>query len=187
MCNLVGISGKYIAPLAPEGGYKACIRLDICERLFKLGPQRRVTSILLYAELRGLDDQDAVGRKPSLDCSIELFAVKRQRRRDLVLVTEVQNDNVESVLAGCDKGLTVLIAQIDARIVECPLVPLRQKQLAVFYEFTVDAPKSFASRFTGQYTMRPTEGPMFEYACHEGNYAKENTLKAIRHLEAEGR
>ena len=33
--------------------------------------------------------------------------------------------------------------------------------------------------------MRSSEGPMFEYACHEGNYAMPGMLKGARLLDAE--
>jgi len=33
--------------------------------------------------------------------------------------------------------------------------------------------------------LRATEGPMFEYACHEANYAMPGMLKGARLLEAE--
>jgi hypothetical protein len=32
--------------------------------------------------------------------------------------------------------------------------------------------------------MRKMEGPLFEYACHEGNYAMEDILKGARAEEA---
>jgi hypothetical protein len=32
--------------------------------------------------------------------------------------------------------------------------------------------------------MRPTEGDLFEYACHEGNYGMENILQYARDAEA---
>jgi hypothetical protein len=28
--------------------------------------------------------------------------------------------------------------------------------------------------------MKKAEGPLFEYACHEGNYSMTNTLSAVR-------
>ena len=33
--------------------------------------------------------------------------------------------------------------------------------------------------------MTQIEGPMYEYACHEGNYAMTNMLKGARFKEAE--
>ena len=33
--------------------------------------------------------------------------------------------------------------------------------------------------------MRKSENPMYEYACHEGNYGMEGTLSGARALERE--
>ena len=39
------------------------------------------------------------------------------------------------------------------------------------YAYTVDDPVTFTRRFTAVQTMKASDGPLFEYACHEGNYA----------------
>lgn len=48
------------------------------------------------------------------------------------------------------------------------------------YTFTVDDPTTFVSRWTGAAPMTPMAGPIFEYACHEGNYAMEHILRGAR-------
>jgi hypothetical protein len=50
------------------------------------------------------------------------------------------------------------------------------------YQFTVDDPKTFTRPFTVSKPMnRETGGTLvFEYACHEGNYAMTNMLKGAR-------
>jgi hypothetical protein len=57
------------------------------------------------------------------------------------------------------------------------------------YEFTVDDPTAFARPWTAAVPMTRTEGPLFEYACHEGNYGMTNLLKGARAAEqgTEGR
>ena len=57
------------------------------------------------------------------------------------------------------------------------------------YEFTVDDPTAFTKPWTAAVPMTATEGPIFEYACHEGNYGMTNVLKGARAAEkaAEGR
>jgi hypothetical protein len=57
------------------------------------------------------------------------------------------------------------------------------------YEFTVDDPTSFARSWTAAIPMTRTRGPIFEYACHEGNYGMTNLLRGARAEEkaAEGR
>ena len=38
---------------------------------------------------------------------------------------------------------------------------------------------------TGEYTWRATDEPIYEYACHEGNYALPAVLRGARVAEAE--
>ena len=53
----------------------------------------------------------------------------------------------------------------------------------LLYEFTVDDPTTFTRPFTAAIPMLKTEGPMFEYACHEGNYGMFNLLAGARAQE----
>jgi hypothetical protein len=53
----------------------------------------------------------------------------------------------------------------------------------IVYEFTVDDPSTFARSWKGSVPMTRTKGPVFEYACHEGNYALEGILKGAREGE----
>ena len=48
------------------------------------------------------------------------------------------------------------------------------------YEFTVDDPETWARPWTAVVPMTKTQDPMFEYACHEGNYAMEGILSWAR-------
>ena len=48
------------------------------------------------------------------------------------------------------------------------------------YEFTVDDPDIWEAPWTARVPLRKTEGPVFEYACHEGNYGLVNILSAAR-------
>lgn len=51
------------------------------------------------------------------------------------------------------------------------------------YEFTIDDPTTWTRSWSGEVPMISTEGPMFEYACHEGNRDIQNILKIHRNLE----
>jgi hypothetical protein len=55
------------------------------------------------------------------------------------------------------------------------------------YQFTVDDPQSFARPWSGEIPMKKTAGPLFEYACHEGNLSMENTLSTARDEEKAAR
>jgi hypothetical protein len=52
------------------------------------------------------------------------------------------------------------------------------------YEVTVDDPDTWARSWTAALDLRPQLSGMFEYACHEGNYAMKNMLTASRVGEA---
>ena len=53
----------------------------------------------------------------------------------------------------------------------------------LLYEFTVTDPKTWTRPWTVQVPMTKTEGPLYEYACHEGNYGMEGLLKGARAVE----
>ncbi len=54
------------------------------------------------------------------------------------------------------------------------------------YEFTVDDPTTWTRPWTAVIFMRPAPGTglMYEFACHEGNYALEYALRGARTQEA---
>jgi hypothetical protein len=56
----------------------------------------------------------------------------------------------------------------------------RTDQDTLLYQFTVDDPQSFARPWSGEIPMKKVEGPIFEYACHEGNLSMENILGIAR-------
>jgi hypothetical protein len=62
----------------------------------------------------------------------------------------------------------------------------RTAEDTLLYQFTVDDPQSFTRPWSGEIPMKKVEGPVFEYACHEGNYSMENILSAAR-VEERGR
>ncbi len=51
---------------------------------------------------------------------------------------------------------------------------------AIDYEFTVVDPTVWEAPWTVSLPMTAIDGPLFEYACHEGNYALENILAGAR-------
>ena len=55
----------------------------------------------------------------------------------------------------------------------------------LLYEFTVDDPKTWSKPWSGQYPWPASENRVFEYACHEGNYALGNIMRGARLLEKE--
>ena len=52
------------------------------------------------------------------------------------------------------------------------------------YGFTVEDPTTWTAPWTVELPMRRSDLPIFEYACHEGNYGMEGTLSGARHVES---
>ncbi len=55
------------------------------------------------------------------------------------------------------------------------------------YSFTVEDPSVWTAPFSGEYAWPRSPNKVFEYACHETNYALEGIMKGARLLEAEFR
>jgi hypothetical protein len=56
----------------------------------------------------------------------------------------------------------------------------RQADDRILYQFTVDDPATWATSWSGEMPMAKIDGPIFEYACHEGNYGMRNNLSGAR-------
>ena len=50
----------------------------------------------------------------------------------------------------------------------------------IVYRFTVEDPLTWDRPWTAEMPMKETIGPLFEHACHEGNYGLYNTLVGAR-------
>ena len=53
----------------------------------------------------------------------------------------------------------------------------------ILYEFTVDDPTTYSEPWGGEIPFRPLNDRLYEYACHEGNYALSNILGGERYQE----
>jgi hypothetical protein len=61
----------------------------------------------------------------------------------------------------------------------------RTDRNTILYQFTVDDPSTWERPWSGEYTWIATTEPIYEYACHEANYAMQGILKGERLLDAE--
>jgi hypothetical protein len=52
------------------------------------------------------------------------------------------------------------------------------------YEFRVEDPETWTMPWSGEMAIRRIEGPIYEYACHEGNYGLANILRGARVAES---
>ena len=55
------------------------------------------------------------------------------------------------------------------------------------YEFTVEDETSWTQPWSVEIPMVRTDGPMYEYTCHEGNYGMVNTLRGARRADGDSR
>jgi hypothetical protein len=55
----------------------------------------------------------------------------------------------------------------------------------ILYRATIDDPSTYSKQWTLEYPFLATAGPVYEYACHEGNYAMPDILGGARKLESE--
>jgi hypothetical protein len=53
----------------------------------------------------------------------------------------------------------------------------------ILYKFTIDDPTTFTKQWSGEVPFEATEEMIYEYACHEGNYALSNVLSGERAQE----
>lgn len=57
----------------------------------------------------------------------------------------------------------------------------------LLYRFTVEDPSTWEKSWTGEYTWPATDDQLYEYACHEANYALSNILSGARQREREAK
>ncbi|MFM1897308.1 MAG: hypothetical protein RLZZ385_2382 [Pseudomonadota bacterium] len=61
----------------------------------------------------------------------------------------------------------------------------RYSETEVVYRFTVEDSNLYSQPWTAELSYHATEGPVYEYACHEGNYALPGILAGARRQEME--
>jgi hypothetical protein len=84
------------------------------------------------------------------------------------LVVDTTNFNDQTAFRGADENLHLV-----ERFTRTAADTIR-------YEFTVDDPTAFTKPWSAQLPMHTGVGPIYEYACHEGNYDLMNILKGAR-------
>jgi hypothetical protein len=55
----------------------------------------------------------------------------------------------------------------------------------ILYRATIEDPTTFTKEWTIEYPFVATPGPVYEYACHEGNYAMQDILGGARRMESQ--
>jgi hypothetical protein len=87
------------------------------------------------------------------------------------LVVDTINFLRETSLTGStrDTRLVERFTRVDDETIKC--------------EFTVSDPNSYTQPWSAMFPLVRSEGPLYEYACHEGNYAMTNILAGARAQE----
>ncbi|HWF07677.1 MAG TPA: hypothetical protein VG297_04385 [Bryobacteraceae bacterium] len=90
------------------------------------------------------------------------------------LVIDTTNFSDRSSFRGSDENLHVVerLSRADAGTLK--------------YEFTVTDPTVWEKSWSGEMPIAKIDGPLFEYACTEGNYGMRNNLSGARADEAKG-
>jgi hypothetical protein len=89
------------------------------------------------------------------------------------LVVDTTNFNDKTQFRGSTSGLHVVerFTRIDAS--------------SLLYQFTVEDPATWESAWSGEYIWPATDDPIYEYACHENNYALEGILRGARYRDSQ--
>ncbi|HLK48001.1 MAG TPA: hypothetical protein VKT49_07695 [Bryobacteraceae bacterium] len=90
------------------------------------------------------------------------------------LVVETTNFTGKTRFRGSDENLRVVekFRRVDAHTLD--------------YQFTIDDPTAFTKPWTADIPMTRGDGALYEYACHEGNYAMTDILSGARAQEKRG-
>ena len=110
--------------------------------------------------------------RPQLPATLrQWMGDSRGRWEGNTLVVETTNFNDEKDFRGAGGGMHLLelFTRVDAD--------------TLLYEFRVSDPESLASPWTAQIPMKRNTFPIYEYACHEGNYGIYGTLSGARAIE----
>ncbi|MBV9396628.1 MAG: hypothetical protein JO062_01525 [Bryobacterales bacterium] len=114
--------------------------------------------------------------RPHLPSNVrEWFGDSRGHWEGDTLVVETTNFTDKSPFHGSDENMK-LIEKFT-----------RTGPDTILYEFTVNDPTVFTKPWTGQVPMNRMQGPIIEYACHEGNYAMSGMLAGARADEERSR
>ena len=89
------------------------------------------------------------------------------------LVVDTTNFNDQTLFEGASPNLHVIerFRRVDAN--------------TILYRVTIDDPSTFTKQWTMEYPFVAAPGPVYEYACHEGNYAMSDILGGARKADAE--
>jgi hypothetical protein len=114
--------------------------------------------------------------RPHLPSAVRLLLGDSRGRWDAdTLVVETTNFSDKTTVRGSGPGL-----KLTERFT-------REGPSTLLYQFTVDDPASFTKPWTAILPMTRADEQLYEYACHEGNYAMTGILRGARADERKDR
>jgi len=108
-------------------------------------------------------------RRPHVDGRVsQWFGDSRGHWQGQTLVVETTNFREQGLFRGATAALRLeeRFTRVDAATID--------------YEVKVTDPATFTQPWTAVSTLRATAGPLYEYACHEGNYSLPGILRGAR-------
>ena len=111
------------------------------------------------------------GRAEPADAARGWMGLPRGRWEGDTLVVETTNFNARNPFRG--SGPALRVTERFTRVAGDTLL----------YTFTVEDPQTWDVPWTAEMPMKKTIGPIFEHACHEGNYGLTNILAGAREEE----
>jgi hypothetical protein len=107
--------------------------------------------------------------RPQLPSNVRQWTGSSRGRWDRqTLVIETTNLNGKFAFMGSSENMR--LTERFTRVAEDTLL----------YQFTVDDPSTWTRPWSAEVRWKKTTGPIFEHACHEGNYGLYNTLAGAR-------
>jgi hypothetical protein len=153
-CLIMGGSG----PPLMDAGYNANYQI-----VQEPGSVMILTEMIHDARIVPLD-----GRRQPPAAVRQWMGVSNGRWDGDTLVVETTNFNGKNPFRGASENLRVI-----ERLT-------RVADDTILYRFTVEDPSTWARPWTAEERLQKTDGPIFEHACHEGNYGIATTLAGAR-------
>ena len=132
--------------------------------------------VVLYTELGNDPRIIPLDGRPFLDRRIETWTGSSRGHWEgdtLVVETRHFNAKMASIFmrsAAHGSAAEMVLTERFTRVAENAMV----------YEFTLDDPATFTDRITAITHFSKMDEPIYEFACHEGNYALRNMLRGAR-------
>ncbi len=132
--------------------------------------------VLIYRELATAPRIIPMDNRPHIADQIRTWAGHSVGRWEGdTLVVDTTNFNEKAAIQGSGPGLHVIerFTRVSAD--------------RIMYQVTLEDPGTWTRPWSAEIPMMATEGRLYEYACHEGNYGLKNILSGARFADREAR